>query len=236
VRRARDCGAARGRMAQWQSYMHHLEPRQPKPRSATEEPPRKKSLIPLAAVVLAIALAGGYGLTRHFAATPVDAVTQQEQTQRMQDFRRMAPLKVAPVPADRVRDAVTSMNLSAPDEQALRNDLQAVAGPGAAAQPAQQVKQPKPEVTRLIELVLWDSQAPDGDIVRLSSGGFTREVILAKSPTIVYMPYSGSGGVQVTGVHDGGGGITLGIKGSETSVMMPVLSVGQAITLPVRLP
>lgn len=220
-------------MAEWPGNMRHLEPRQLEPRRAPEERPRSKSLLPLGAVVLALALAGGYGLTRHFSPAAVDAVSPQEQAQRLQAFQHMAPLKVAPVPADRVKDAVTAMNLPAPDEQALRKDLQAAAASVPAGSPSAQAQQ---EQLRLVEVTVWDSQAPDGDVVRLSSGGFSREVVLAKAPTIVYMPYQGAGGVQVTGVFDGGGGITLGIKGSDNAVMLPVLSVGQVITVPVQLP
>lgn len=220
-------------MAESSSNMRHLEPRQLEPRRAPDEPPRKKSLMPLAAGVLALAIAGGWGLTHYYSPAPVDAVGQQEQAQRLQSFQRSAPVKVAFVPQDRVKDAVTAMNLPAADEQALRQDLQA---PANAAPGAQAQAQKSQEQVRLIEVTVWDSDAPDGDVVSLSSGGFTREVVLAKTPTIVYMPYRGGGGVQVTGVYDGGGGITLGIRGSETPLMLPILSVGQVITVPVRLP
>ena len=228
-------------MAEWLGSMRHLEPRQLEDKKDPAKARRKASLMPLAAIAIAIALAGGYGLTHRFAAAPADHVTQQEQQQRTQAFRNMAPLKLDVIPVPRIKDAVTAMNLPAPDDEALRKDLKVAAPVGApvavsAAPAATNAAAQSPESLRLIELVLWDTDAPDGDSVRISSGGFTREVILSKTPTLVYLPYSGSGTIQVTGLHDGGGGITLGLKSSSTSVLMPVLSEGQVLALPVSLP
>jgi hypothetical protein len=86
---------------------------------------------------------------------------------------------------------------------------------------------------RLVELTLWDSQAPDGDVVRVVSAGYSRDVVLHKQPVVLAVPVQGSMPIQIVGVRDGGGGITLGVQGLQSPVMAPIISEGQTITLPI---
>lgn len=189
------------------------------------------------AATLALVAATGFGLTRFYPPPAADVVTSAEAQQREQAFANVQPLPLAPVPRDKTDAAIASMNLPAAEQDVLRKDLarggpagtvpKAPPAPQAAAAPARQ------EV-RLVEIILWDTHSPDGDVVRVVSGGFTRDVLLTKSPQVVYVPADGSGSVQVLGVRDGGGGITLGVKGGDLAVLMPIMSEGQMLSLPVR--
>ena len=157
-----------------------------------------------------------------------------EQQQRLAGFQT-ASLAIVPLAAHDNNTALAQMKLAPADRENLRQQLTAAPAAAASTRNPAAAAAAKPEPTRLVEIVLWDSHAPDGDIVRVVSGGYAREVMLAKTPTSVYVPYDGSGAIGVVGVRDGGGGITLAIKGSATQVLMPVMSEGQALSLPVRL-
>jgi hypothetical protein len=213
--------------------MRHLESRQLEP-APLKAPRRKSSLTAFAAVTLALILAGGFGMTRLYPPIGPDVVTTAENQERTQAFAREAPLQVAGLQGDKAEAAIAAMDLPAPDKAALRNHAtqpaQGAATPAPAAQPVA-ARQQQP--VRLIELMLWDTHAADGDVVRVIGGGLTRDVLLTKSPTVVHVPDNGSGVIQVVGVKDGGGGITLGIKGAQRSVLMPIMSEGQTLSLPV---
>lgn len=214
--------------------MRHLDPRQPKPLAQDEQRParRRRSLWPLAAGVLAVALAGGWGLTHVYPPVQTDQVTQAEVQKREQAFRNAGAIPLAVVPSARTDVALAAMKLPNADKEALRKDLATPGQPARSTNPATAPAQQQP--VKLVELVLWDTDAADGDVVRVLSGGFAQDVPLAKSPAVVLVPYSGAA-VQVVGVRDGGGGITLGVRGSDNTLLMPVMSEGQVLSLPVRL-
>ena len=73
----------------------------------------------------------------------------------------------------------------------------------------------------------------DGDVVTVSSAGYRRDITLTNAPLTVSFPVDGSSSMQFVGVHDGGGGITLGIRGPNQEFLMPIMSEGQALSLPV---
>ena len=210
--------------------MRHLEPKQ---LARREEDPdgRKASVWPTAALLIALALGGGYAATRLAPPSPADVVQQSEIRQRADDFAKAPPLKLAAVPPGQTAAAIDKMGLSAQESAALAARIETP--PAASAQPQQQQQTQR---MGLVEIALWDTHAPDGDVVLVTSGGYSREVLLTKTPTVVSVPGNGVGTILITGMQDGGGGITLGIKGASQSVLMPIMSVGQSIALPVVFP
>lgn len=199
-----------------------------------QSPQRRRSMLPAVLLVGALVAATGFGLSHLAAPAEEDVITQAEIQQREQAFGSAAPLQMRPVTTDKATAAVDSMNLPVAEKDALRRDLGL---PAAGTQPVKAAARPSPAVAvaqrqvKLVELYLWDTHAVDGDVVRVISGGFSRDVPLAKAPTPVYVPQNGAEAVQIMGVRDGGGGITLGIKAGDTSVLAPVLSAGQVISL-----
>jgi hypothetical protein len=85
---------------------------------------------------------------------------------------------------------------------------------------------------QITTVTLWDNFDEDGDVVSIESGGVTITVPLSHSPTRVYLPYKTGGSLIVTGLRDGGGGITAAIDTASGSVPLPVMAVGQSIVLP----
>jgi hypothetical protein len=96
---------------------------------------------------------------------------------------------------------------------------------------------PKPRTSqneRLAWVTLWDTDAEDGDVVRLDSQGYSRTVTLMKKPVTFAVPVPRDGVIRVTGIRDGeGGGITVGFASGASSAVFPIMSVGQTLGLKV---
>lgn len=93
----------------------------------------------------------------------------------------------------------------------------------------------KPSGLRLAWVTLWDTDAEDGDVVRIDSQGYSRTITLTKQPVTFAIPVPASGVVNVTGIRDGeGGGITVGLASGESKAIFPIMSVGQTLGLKVE--
>ncbi|MCX4162859.1 MULTISPECIES: hypothetical protein [Paraburkholderia] len=100
----------------------------------------------------------------------------------------------------------------------------------AQAAPATQAAQPV-----LVWVRLWDSNVEDGDVVRIDSAGYSRTVSLTNRGITFAVPVSASGQIRITGIRDGdGGGITVGLGSGSAQAILPIMSVGQVLTLNVR--
>ena len=84
---------------------------------------------------------------------------------------------------------------------------------------------------QMVELVLWDNVAEDGDVVQVSSLGYSQTITITHAKQTLYFPAQYDVPVTITGIHDGGGGITLGFTGSGQPVSLPVMAEGQVISL-----
>jgi hypothetical protein len=87
---------------------------------------------------------------------------------------------------------------------------------------------------RLAWLTLWDTHAEDGDVLRFeSSMSFPIDVTALNSRTTIAIPYPAEGAVQVTGMVDGGGGITIALASGAAQIAWPTMQPGDTLTLPV---
>jgi hypothetical protein len=86
----------------------------------------------------------------------------------------------------------------------------------------------------LVSFTLWDNLAEDGDIVDLETPDLTVRVPLRHARATIPLVRPASGVVNIHGVHDGGGGITMGIEANGTPVLLPPLRPGQVLGIPVR--
>ena len=104
--------------------------------------------------------------------------------------------------------------------------------------PPGRVQAIKAEVERgtmeLVSFTLWDNVAEDGDIVDLETPDLTVRVPLRHARATIPLVRPASGVVNIRGVHDGGGGITMGIEANGTPVLLPPLQPGQVLGIPVR--
>ena len=84
---------------------------------------------------------------------------------------------------------------------------------------------------RMVELTVWDDVEEDGDVVQIQSTERTETVALTHSPQTVLIPVQEGAPLTITGVRDGGGGITLGFSGAGQPVSLPVLGEGESIQI-----
>lgn len=106
-----------------------------------------------------------------------------------------------------------------------------------------QLKMPEAEKQRLAEkladgsvrlaaVTLWDTVDEDGDMVELTAAGFTQRVTIMQKPATFFLPLYPGGSVVIRAVHDGGGGVTLGVRTITGNLPLPRLAVGQSLEIP----
>ena len=166
----------------------------------------------------AAAVAVGAGLWFGLGGGGSDQITEAESQQAQAAYAGLIAgggMALDMVGADDIDRAVESMPVTEEQREAVR----------------QQVAQGR---VRLAWVTLWDTHAEDGDILRFESeASLPVEVTALNQPTTLAIPFPPSGVVQVTGVVDGGGGITIGLKSGATSLTWPTMQPGDMLDLPV---
>lgn len=169
----------------------------------------------------ALALAGLVGLTvfgggggRDQAPTPAQRAEIEQFWQQV----RVRGVELLPVPASERAQAYAELRRLGVPEQRLQ-EVQ------------QQVERGTME---LVTFVLWDNAAEDGDVVELQTPELTVRVPLLHARATIPLVRPAGGVVNIRGVQDGGGGITLGIVANGAPVLLPPLSPGQVLGIPVR--
>ena len=185
-------------------------------RAAAARPARSRFRQLLTATAVAVGLAAAI----FFGSGPrIDDVGQQEIAERAAEFAvatATGGIALASVPAEEREEALASMNLPAAEKEALRTDVEQARA-------------------QLVWLTLWDTHAEDGDFVLVASGGSRQTVPILHARTRIALPAPPSGVVNVTGVKDGGGGITIGILSGSSPVRVPFMQEGQTIGIPVSI-
>ena len=183
---------------------------------APEIAPLKRRGLVLAAVAGLAAAA-----VLRFQAPPRDAaddVPPAEAAKRVLAMQHLPPLPLTPVGGDEWEAALASLALSSADEARLRADVMAGR-------------------LRLAWLSLFDSDAEDGDCVRVESMGVTHSMLLSKRPVPVAVPLPVTGRIVIAAVDEGlGGGVTVGVVAGGQSYKLPPMKVGQAFSLLVAVP
>lgn len=85
---------------------------------------------------------------------------------------------------------------------------------------------------RLAAVTVWDTMQEDGDMVELNAAGFSQRMTIMHKPATFFLPLTPGGSVNVKAVHDGGGGVTLGVSTITGKLALPILSVGQSVEIP----
>ncbi len=147
-----------------------------------------------------------------------DDVSSQEASQINQEYKAYlastSAVQLEAVSESETAEAVAAMGLSEEKKE-------------------QMVAQVKEKKIVLAWVVLWDFAAADGDRVTVKSGSVSQEVLLTKQYKKVAVPMPASGTIEIKGVKDGGGGITVGIVTGKTFLRIPQLSETQPIKVPV---
>lgn len=193
----------------------------PRPQPSSHQPRRassRKALILLVAFVLL----GGWALGQFFGnsggGVPVgtaDVLTQQQIETRQRTFSQPVQLNVSSENAAEFLFNPSPTQQNHPDLAKLKQHFA------------------QSDFNRVVALTVWDDVAEDGDVVDIITPNFTTQVMIRHAPQTVYLPaQSGSNlPIQIRGVRDGGGGITLALQGSGVPMSAPVLAEGQVIEL-----
>jgi len=198
-------------------------------------------------LVLSFLLTVGLGIERLtgliglFPSSETDRVSEQQAKDRQHGFLALGPIQLKRVAAVEMREALGSMKLTPAEESQLTKQLlplQVHKKFDAESSPTSiplQLAQEGLKGIQLAWITLWDTDALDSDIVRLDSEGYSCTVTLSKSPTTLAVPIPQSGVINITGIKDGGGGITVGVTSGARPVSLPLMSEGQVIGIPVSI-
>jgi hypothetical protein len=169
-----------------------------------------------------------------------DAVSEADTNLRTAQFATLAPLRLSLVNPAENEAALGGMQLEPHAKMALAAALATstlatpIAADPATAPSAAPASSPRLEPLRLAWVTLWDTDAEDGDVVRLDSAGYSRTVTLAKKPVTFAVPVPEDGIIKVTGIRDGeGGGITVGLASGASQAVFPIMSERQTLGLKV---
>lgn len=139
------------------------------------------------------------------------------KSQRVAAFQAHGVLHV-PVVTDAEREsALNQMALPATDRDGLEKDL-------------------SNGRTKLAWVTLWDDLEEDGDVVELSGAGFTRSVTITHLPQRFAVPVNAGRPLTLTGIRDGGGGITVAADADGQPLLLPVMNPGEAVTISLGVP
>ena len=180
---------------------------------------RSRSFMGIAAAV-AIAAIGAGAFMGFGGGGGGDQITDAENQPRLEAYQTLVAssgLPVRLVGADEVDDALASMpdNVSTEEREEMR----------------QQINQGG---LQLAWVTVWDTHAEDGDILRFeSSSSIPIEVMALNAKTKFAIPYPADGQVLVTGVTDGGGGITIALESGAASIAWPTMAPGDQLVLPI---
>ena len=147
-----------------------------------------------------------------------ESLTPAEEAARVTAFEAAQPMRLEPVnladPAER-EEALTVMNLKPEERKALENNLLA-------------------QAERLVWLDVFDDCQEDGDIVNIKSTSFHQDVAIFHVPRRLAVTLAPSEkAIALTGIRDGGGGITVSVRVQGRIVPLPRLSPGQTMMIPV---
>jgi len=206
--------------------MKHLE-KLKTPIGEVDKPAGKtrKSGWKMLALGLVFVLGVGYGLTLLWDPVSKDALSNEEKSELVTSFSKLTTVQVVRVSGAEMETALDSMRLAPHHRQALKAEL---TDPTDTLHPVVG----KHDSRSLVWINLWDFASPDGDVVSIASAGYKVDVLLHKNHTKIAVPVDAIGIVKITGVRDGGGGITLAIQSDATGVSLPVLQVGETMALP----
>ena len=191
---------------------------------------KKTSLGKLAAIAAVLALCAGSVLP--FLGSDADEISPSDRSQITQGMQNISAVPVQAVTEKEWDQALDTIPLDVKSKAQLVESLSRPDG--------QQDKEPVTSESELILedqrqwlvwIDLWDFATQDGDIVNVSSAGYSIQVNLLNAPSRIAIPVDASRLVNLTGLVDGGGGITLGVNAASAQQL--IIEPGSSFMLPV---
>jgi len=218
------------------NYQYEKEldyPEEPQPISFQFSRKVKQTLFGVGAICAAVAV-GVWALS-----TPVGDVTPSEQQQQVFENNK---LELNAASAADWRSIATPLSEGAEPEQVAKVLEQRVAegefqpDHDDGVQTKQLVEDVRAGTMEVREMSFFDSEAEDGDVLQIEINGAVFTVPIWHTPTSVLFPFNPTGPNQmkITGVVDGGGGVTLGVIAQGQGIPLPYLTTGEHLTLNVR--
>lgn len=195
-----------------------------------KSPQNKSKNKPQKLAIVAIAIAVISSATIPYLLNNGDDLSPAQNTKIAENMSSLSPVSLELVRADELQTALDTIPLAPKEKQQLIESL-------SEQYPNKQLLSDNnpPSLTltdqaKLAWVELWDFAKEDGDIVQVSSGGYQIQVNLVKSPSRIAVPVK-ENFIQLTGVTDGGGGITVGVNtGNEQQL---VIQPGTVFSLPI---
>ena len=172
----------------------------------------KPVLMAATAALLAVSLTA-----TGFLFPPTAEVAPAEAEVRLNNFTAAPYVQLKPI------------NLADPQEQAeaLQSLQQAFPNP-------EELQAHVQASDRMVWIEVFDDCAEDEDIVNIRTFSYSQNIPLFNVPTRVAIGLSpGEKNITVTGIEDGGGGITVAIKTEGRLLPLPVMKPRQTILIPV---
>jgi hypothetical protein len=179
-----------------------------------EEARPEASLIPGRRAVLGAAAVGLAALgINHLATGLPDDVAPDEIERRRHALAAALPIRLRPIAGQELAAILAALPMSPEQRLTLANAIAA-------------------RSLRMAQLEVFDSDAEDGDVVKIESIGLVHTVRLTKRPVAVPVFIPSDGRLHITGVDQGlGGGVTLGVMSNGEPIKLPPLAVGESIVL-----
>jgi len=167
------------------------------------------------AAVIALCIAAGIIF---FGGNNTDEISEAEKTRIQEQWAQIRMIEVPIVKENEYQEAFATMLMGTEKKQQIKQIKAAVTQ----------------KQTRLVWLTLWDSVDEDGDIVVIQSDGYEQSIPLWHAPKRIAIPEPTNGYVRLSGVQDGGGGITVGVLSGTKPIPIPFLAPGASIGIPVQ--
>ena len=162
--------------------------------------------------------------------TPGDQLDARERAAIQQSMQKISHVEVIPVSDEDWDAAFATLPLDLPEKRTLRETLKTSSPQPESTTPAEELTLTLVDAPILAWVTLWDFVQEDGDVVHISSAGYSMEVSLTHAPARIAIPAQRDVPIVIQGVADGGGGITMGLTAVTTQLL--VITPGQAVTLP----
>jgi len=190
-----------------------------------------QSILKFSCAVGVIAICSGYFLTTAFSGG--DDIDRAELQKISEGMKNLGATHLKKVTEPEWDEAISSIPLDKQSKELLTEKLthyknQLIENKNTVPEKAKLVL----DDFQLVWLDLWDFAKQDGDIVQVSSAGYSIQVNLLKGVSRIAIPVDASHSVNITGMVDGGGGITLGVNSSGQALSL-VISPGQNYPLAV---